>query len=156
MPSENILCNKPCSWPRCTVLMKLLWLLLLWNYALQYVPALLSYKVKTALSDKIISSTFTLIFLIIYPCWNEFLYHFIPFIFWTGFFVIICFSGTFEAPKWEKRIRRIEHELKWRKRETNKWAMTAKITFGRKKSAQAEEWMDTEEEIMTREKEKTQ
>lgn len=34
--------------------------------------------------------------------------------------------------------------------------MTAKITFGGKKSAQAEEWMNTEEEIMTREKEKTQ
>lgn len=34
--------------------------------------------------------------------------------------------------------------------------MKAKITFGGKKSAQAEERMDTEEEIMTREKEKTQ
>lgn len=87
------------------------------------------------------------------------MYHIIPFIFWTAVYflvvVMISFSGPFEAPKRENRVRRIEHELKWRKRETNKWAMTAKNTFVGKKSALAEEWMDTEE-IMTREKEKMQ
>lgn len=76
---------------------------------------------------------------------------------WGVFFVVmICFSGPFEAAKQENRVRRIERELKWMKRETNKWAVTAKITFVGKKSTQAEEWMDKEEEIMTRKKEKTQ
>lgn len=76
---------------------------------------------------------------------------------WGVFFVVmICFSGPFEAAKQENRVRRIERELKWMKRETNKWAVTGKITFVGKKSTQAEEWMDTEEEIMTRKKEKTQ
>lgn len=70
MPSRNILWNMSWTQPRCTL-----------YYVLQYVPAMPSYKIKTAL-NKWLGYSFRVhtFFKIIYPCRHEFMYHIIPFL----------------------------------------------------------------------------